>query len=180
MTAPTFRGSRTPTALARATASGAASGNGTHYLDGAAFMMQAMHPVIGEVTGKYSAAFQGDPAGRAIRSVDSVLRWIYGGTEAVAEGNRVRAFTDTGFDPLGQNRDADGNVLALRQQLSPGTIRKLAERKGIAIQESAASAAASQEHVKRKSLLGLLDRAAAGKVRSDDAARSAGGEVTSD
>lgn len=59
-------------------------------LDGAAFMMQAMHPVIGEVTGKYSAAFQGDPAGRAIRSVDSVLRWIYGGTEAVAEGNRVR------------------------------------------------------------------------------------------
>lgn len=60
-------------------------------LDGAAFMMQAMHPVIGEVTGKYSAAFQGDPAGRAIRSVDSVLRWVYGGTEAVAEGDRVRA-----------------------------------------------------------------------------------------
>jgi len=60
-------------------------------LDGAAFMMQAMHPVIAEVTGKYSAAFQGDPAGRAIRSVDSVLRWVYGGTEAVAEGNRVRA-----------------------------------------------------------------------------------------
>ena len=60
-------------------------------LDGAAFMMQAMHPVIGEVTGKYSAAFQGDPAGRAIRSVDSVLRWVYGGTEAAAEGDRVRA-----------------------------------------------------------------------------------------
>ncbi|MDY6999974.1 MAG: oxygenase MpaB family protein, partial [Actinomycetota bacterium] len=60
-------------------------------LDGAAFMMQAMHPVIAEITGRYSAAFHGDPGGRAIRSVDSVLRWTYGGTEAVAEGNRVRA-----------------------------------------------------------------------------------------
>jgi uncharacterized protein (DUF2236 family) len=60
-------------------------------LDGAAFMMQAMHPVIAEVTGRYSAAFNGDPGGRAIRSVDSVLRWTYGGAEAIAEGNRVRA-----------------------------------------------------------------------------------------
>ncbi|MGV0788246.1 oxygenase MpaB family protein [Mycolicibacterium sp. XJ2] len=59
--------------------------------EGAAFMMQAMHPVIAEVTGRYSAAFHGDPGGRAIRSIDSVLRWTYGGTEAVAEGNRVRA-----------------------------------------------------------------------------------------
>lgn len=60
-------------------------------LEGAAFMMQAMHPVIAEVTGRYSAAFHGDQGGRAIRSIDSVLRWTYGGTEAVAEGNRVRA-----------------------------------------------------------------------------------------
>lgn len=59
-------------------------------VEGAAFMMQAMHPVIAEVTGRYSASFQGDPGGRAIRSIDSVLRWTYGGTEAVAEGNRVR------------------------------------------------------------------------------------------
>ena len=60
-------------------------------VDGAAFMMQAMEPVIAEITGRYSAAFHGDPGGRAIRSIDSVLRWTYGGTEAVAEGNRVRA-----------------------------------------------------------------------------------------
>lgn len=60
-------------------------------LDGAAFMMQAMHPVIAEITGRYSAAFHGDPGGRAIRSVDSVLRWIYGGAEASKEGDRVRA-----------------------------------------------------------------------------------------
>lgn len=59
--------------------------------EGAAFMMQAMHPVIAEVTGRYSAAFHGDPGGRAIRSIDSVLRWTYGGTEAAAEGSRVRA-----------------------------------------------------------------------------------------
>ncbi|MDZ4264647.1 MAG: oxygenase MpaB family protein, partial [Mycobacterium sp.] len=59
-------------------------------VDGAAFMMQAMHPVIAEITGRYSAAFHGDPGGRAVRSIDSVLRWTYGGTEAVAEGNRVR------------------------------------------------------------------------------------------
>lgn len=60
-------------------------------MEGAAFMMQVMHPVIAEITGKYSAAFHGDPGGRAIRSVDSVLRWTYGGTEAKAEGDRVRA-----------------------------------------------------------------------------------------
>jgi uncharacterized protein (DUF2236 family) len=60
-------------------------------VDGAAFMMQAMHPVIAEVTGRYSAAFHGDAGGRAIRSIDSVLRWTYGGTEARAEGDRVRA-----------------------------------------------------------------------------------------
>jgi uncharacterized protein (DUF2236 family) len=60
-------------------------------VEGAAFMMQAMHPVIAEVTGRYSASFQGDPGGRAIRSIDSVLRWTYGGTAAVAEGNRVRS-----------------------------------------------------------------------------------------
>ncbi|BBX21728.1 hypothetical protein MTER_11390 [Mycolicibacter terrae] len=59
-------------------------------VEGAAFIMQAMHPVIAEVTGRYSASFQGDSAGRAIRSIDSVLRWTYGGTAAAAEGKRVR------------------------------------------------------------------------------------------
>ncbi|MFW0789547.1 oxygenase MpaB family protein [Gordonia sp. CPCC 205333] len=59
-------------------------------LEGAAFLMQGMHPVIGEVVEKYSAAYT-DPGGRAIRSVDSVLRWTYGGLEAVKEGDRVRS-----------------------------------------------------------------------------------------
>ncbi|HEY9311810.1 oxygenase MpaB family protein [Williamsia sp.] len=58
-------------------------------VNGAAFVMQVMHPVIGDVVGKYSV-FRTDPAGRAIRSIDSVLRWVYGGEEAIAEGKRLR------------------------------------------------------------------------------------------
>ncbi|PRC42623.1 DUF2236 domain-containing protein, partial [Mycobacterium sp. ITM-2017-0098] len=77
-------------------------------VDGAAFMMQAMEPVIAEITGKYSAAFQGDPGGRAIRSIDSVLRWTYGGTEAVAEGNRVRAM----HKPITMKSAADGKQIS--------------------------------------------------------------------
>lgn len=77
-------------------------------VDGAAFMMQAMEPVIAEITGKYSAAFKGDPGGRAIRSVDSVLRWTYGGTEAVAEGNRVRAM----HKPITMKSAANGKQIS--------------------------------------------------------------------
>jgi uncharacterized protein (DUF2236 family) len=71
-------------------------------------MMQAMHPVIAEVTGHYSAAFNGDPGGRAIRSIDSVLRWTYGGTEAVAEGKRVRAL----HKPLTMTSAASGQRIS--------------------------------------------------------------------
>lgn len=78
-------------------------------LDGAAFVMQAMHPVIGEITGRYSAAFHGDPGGRAIRSVDSVLRWTYGGQEAIAEGNRVRAL----HQPLRMKSSSGKQISAL-------------------------------------------------------------------
>ncbi|MDW5609798.1 oxygenase MpaB family protein [Mycolicibacterium sp. D5.8-2] len=77
-------------------------------LDGAAFMMQAMHPVIAEITGRYSAAFHGDQGGRAIRSIDSVLRWTYGLTEAVAEGNRVRAM----HQPLTVKSDTTGKQIS--------------------------------------------------------------------
>ncbi|QZT64838.1 oxygenase MpaB family protein [Mycolicibacterium austroafricanum] len=77
-------------------------------LDGAAFMMQAMHPVIAEITGRYSAAFHGDQRGRAIRSIDSVLRWTYGLTEAAAEGNRVRAM----HQPLTMKSDTTGKQIS--------------------------------------------------------------------
>lgn len=77
-------------------------------VEGAAFMMQAMHPVIAEVTGRYSAAFQGDSGGRAIRSIDSVLRWTYGGTEAVTEGDRVRAM----HKPITMKSEATGKQIS--------------------------------------------------------------------
>jgi uncharacterized protein (DUF2236 family) len=76
-------------------------------LEGAAFMMQGMHPVIAEVVGRYSAAYV-DPAGRAIRSLDSVLRWTYGGTEAIAEGKRVRAL----HEPLTMRSETTGRRIS--------------------------------------------------------------------
>ncbi|GAB98468.1 hypothetical protein GONAM_01_00480 [Gordonia namibiensis NBRC 108229] len=75
-------------------------------INGAAFVMQVMHPVIGDVVGKYSV-FRTDPVGRAIRSADSVLRWTYGGQEAIAEGHRLRKL----HQPL-QMRNADGKHIS--------------------------------------------------------------------
>ncbi|TYQ10354.1 UNVERIFIED_ORG: uncharacterized protein (DUF2236 family) [Gordonia westfalica J30] len=75
-------------------------------INGAAFVMQVMHPVIGDVVGKYSV-FRTDPVGRAIRSADSVLRWTYGGQEAIAEGHRLRKL----HQPL-QMRNAEGKHIS--------------------------------------------------------------------
>lgn len=75
-------------------------------VNGAAFVMQVMHPVIGDVVGKYSV-FRTDPGGRAIRSIDSVLRWVYGGEEALAEGKRLRKM----HQPL-QMKNAQGKHIS--------------------------------------------------------------------
>lgn len=75
-------------------------------MNGAAFMMQGMHPVIGDVTQKYSVALT-DPAGRAIRSLDSVQQWIFGGRAAIEEGNRLRRL----HQPL-QMRNAEGKHIS--------------------------------------------------------------------
>nr|WP_067902402.1 oxygenase MpaB family protein [Nocardia vaccinii] len=80
-------------------------------LEAAAFLMQGMHPVIADVTGEYSIA-RTDPGGRAIRSVDSVLRWTYGGIEAVEEGRRLRSL----HQPLTM-RNAEGKHISA---LDPG------------------------------------------------------------
>jgi uncharacterized protein (DUF2236 family) len=56
---------------------------------GAAFIMQGMHPVIGDVTDRYSVADR-DPAGRAIRSFDAVQQWIFGGKAAIEQGYWLR------------------------------------------------------------------------------------------
>ncbi|MCZ4580315.1 oxygenase MpaB family protein [Gordonia amicalis] len=75
-------------------------------INGAAFVMQVMHPVIGDVVDKYSV-FRTDPLGRAIRSADSVLRWTYGGQEALEEGKRLRKL----HQPL-QTRNAEGKHIS--------------------------------------------------------------------
>lgn len=54
-----------------------------------AFMLQAMHPVISAAVDRYST-FRTDPVGRAIRSADSMMLWVYGGAAAVEEGQRLR------------------------------------------------------------------------------------------
>ncbi|WP_083884121.1 oxygenase MpaB family protein [Nocardia higoensis] len=77
-------------------------------LEGAAFAMQGMHSVIREVTDRYSIV-RTDPAGRAVRSVDSVLRWTYGGLEAVQEGRRLRSL----HEPLTMRGASGKRVSAL-------------------------------------------------------------------
>lgn len=57
-------------------------------LPGAA-LMQAMHPMIGAAVGEHSVVFS-DPWGRARRSLDSVATWVYGGSSAIEEGQRLR------------------------------------------------------------------------------------------
>jgi uncharacterized protein (DUF2236 family) len=75
-------------------------------VEGAAFAMQGLHPVIRDVVDRYSVA-RTDPLGRAIRSVDSVLRWTYGGMEAIEEGKRLRSL----HEPLTM-RNAEGKRIS--------------------------------------------------------------------
>ncbi|GAA4660041.1 oxygenase MpaB family protein [Gordonia humi] len=76
-------------------------------LEGAAFFMQGMHPSIAEIVERHSAAYT-DPGGRAIRSVDSVLRWTYGGLEAAPEGDRVRSL----HEPLTMRSPSSGKHIS--------------------------------------------------------------------
>ncbi|HEX4108971.1 MAG TPA: oxygenase MpaB family protein [Solirubrobacteraceae bacterium] len=69
---------------------------------GAAFMLQAMHPTISAAVDHHSV-FRTDPLGRAVRSADSVMLWVYGGAEAIVEGRRLREL----HKPI-RGRDRDG------------------------------------------------------------------------
>ncbi|MCS3780794.1 oxygenase MpaB family protein [Tsukamurella ocularis] len=75
-------------------------------INGAAFVMQLMHPVIGDIVGEFSVAYT-DPVGRAIRSMDSVQRWYFGEDAAIEEGYRLRAQ----HQPL-QMRNAEGKHIS--------------------------------------------------------------------
>lgn len=57
---------------------------------GSAFALQVMHPTVGAVVGEHSV-FRTDAIGRAQRSIASVMTWVYGGQEALTEGDRLRA-----------------------------------------------------------------------------------------
>ncbi|WP_067572828.1 oxygenase MpaB family protein [Nocardia acidivorans] len=57
---------------------------------GSAFLLQTMEPTIAAVVDEHST-FRTDPMGRALRSIASVMTWIYGGDEALAEADRLRA-----------------------------------------------------------------------------------------
>ncbi|MDI2027712.1 oxygenase MpaB family protein [Saccharopolyspora sp. TS4A08] len=69
---------------------------------GAGFALQLMHPSVGTVVDEHSV-FRTDAVGRASRSIASVQTWVYGGEEALAEGDRLRAM----HAPL-KSTDADG------------------------------------------------------------------------
>jgi uncharacterized protein (DUF2236 family) len=56
---------------------------------GAAFALQVMHPAVGAVVGEHSV-FRTDAIGRAKRSIASVMTWVYGGDDALREGDRLR------------------------------------------------------------------------------------------
>jgi uncharacterized protein (DUF2236 family) len=56
---------------------------------GAAFALQVMHPTVGAVVGEHSV-FRTDAIGRAQRSIASVMTWVYGGSEGLAEADRLR------------------------------------------------------------------------------------------
>ncbi len=71
---------------------------------GAAFALQVMHPAVGAVVGEHSV-FRTDAIGRAARSIASVMTWVYGGDEALAEGDRLRAM----HAPL-RTTDTDGTT----------------------------------------------------------------------
>lgn len=72
---------------------------------GAAFIMQGMHPVIGDVTDRYSVADR-DPAGRAIRSFDAVQQWTFGGKAAIEQGYWLRKM----HRPLQMQGESGGRV----------------------------------------------------------------------
>lgn len=61
---------------------------------GSAFLLQTMEPSIGAVVDKHST-FRTDPIGRGLRSLASVMMWVYADTESLAEVERLRQMHST-------------------------------------------------------------------------------------
>ncbi|MET3962926.1 uncharacterized protein (DUF2236 family) [Marmoricola sp. OAE513] len=56
---------------------------------GSAFLLQTMEPSIGAVVDAHST-FRTDPIGRGLRSLASVMMWVYGDEESLVEVERLR------------------------------------------------------------------------------------------
>lgn len=61
---------------------------------GSAFLLQTMEPSIGAVVDKHST-FRTDPIGRGLRSLASVMMWVYADDESLAEVERLRQMHST-------------------------------------------------------------------------------------
>lgn len=59
------------------------------FSNGSAFLLQTMEPTIAAVLEKHSV-FRTDPVGRGLRSVASVMMWIYADEESLDEVERLR------------------------------------------------------------------------------------------
>lgn len=72
-----------------------------------ALTMQVAHPAVGAGVDQHSV-FRTDPWGRGVRSVNSVLLWVYGGEEGIDEGRRLRELHKTiqGVDAHGRRYHA--------------------------------------------------------------------------
>lgn len=73
----------------------------------AALTLQVAHPAVGAGVDEHSV-FRTDPWGRGERSLRSVLLWVYGGEEGLAEGRRLRELHKTiqGTDAHGRKYHA--------------------------------------------------------------------------
>jgi uncharacterized protein (DUF2236 family) len=59
------------------------------FTSGSAFLLQTMEPSIAAVVDKHST-FRTDPIGRGLRSLASVMMWVYADEESLAEVERLR------------------------------------------------------------------------------------------
>jgi len=68
---------------------------------GSAFLLQTMEPSIAAVVDKHST-FRTDPIGRALRSLASVMMWVYADEESLLEVERLREMHAT-LDAVDEN-----------------------------------------------------------------------------
>jgi uncharacterized protein (DUF2236 family) len=71
------------------------------FTSGSAFLLQTMEPSIAAVVDKHST-FRTDPVGRALRSLASVMMWVYADEESLAEVERLREMHST-LDAVDEN-----------------------------------------------------------------------------